>query len=157
MSDKYRASVHEAGHVVVSYLSEASTPTSAEVYFDAGVWKGKTDTGPPSLATSSSTAHEVMVGYAGSKAEELLLGSSNSAAKSNDEARIRQVLSAAGTPPEDWSAIMGGGAAAAATLVAQNLEAVNAVADALFQSSSGNLTDSEIAALIGASNPVRAI
>ena len=157
MDEKYRASVHEAGHVVVSYLSNASTPTSAEVYLDAGIWRGKTDTGPPSLATPSSAAHEVMVGYAGSKAEELLLGNPNSAAKSNDETRIRQMLSAAATPPEDWPMIMGSGAAAADTLVTQNLEAVKATADALFQSSSGSLPAPEIAALIKASNSVRAV
>ncbi len=145
MDEKYRASVHEAGHVVVSYLSDASAPSSAEVYLDEGVWRGKTDTGPPSLATPSSAAHEVMVGYAGGKAEEVLLGSSNSTAKSNDETRIRQVLSAAETPPEYWPMIMGSGAAAADTLVAQNLEAVKAIAGALSQSSSGKLTAAEIA------------
>jgi hypothetical protein len=142
---------------VVAYLSDASTPSSAEVYLDAGGWRGKTDTGPPSLATAASAAHEVMVGYAGSKAEELLLGGSNAAAKSNDETRIRQMLSAAETPPEDWPLIMGNGAAAAETLGAQNLEAIKAVADALFHSSSGKLKAAEIAALVDASNPVRAL
>jgi len=104
-----------------------------------------------------TTAHQTMVRYAGSKAEELLLGSPNSAAESNDETRIRQMLSAAQTPPEDWPMVMGSGAAAADTLVAQNLEAVKAVADDLFQSSSAKLTAPEIAALIEASNPVRAM
>ena len=101
-ADKYRACVHEAGHAVLASKSDAANPERVWVAQKERTWVGVTYKSNPNLEEPDGLQAEIVAAWGGCQAEEVVLGSCNAVAASNDEALIERMLLLSAVPAANW-------------------------------------------------------
>ncbi len=129
--NKRRACVHEAGHAVLAVKSDASNPERVWIEEEDGVWLGRTWKPNPNLSPGEGLVGEVIAGWGGCQAEEVVCPPYNRVAAAKDEATIDDMLRAAAAPVADWSKIKLPAKVRANDLAGQYEVAIEAVADHL--------------------------
>ena len=145
--NKRRACVHEAGHAVLSIKSEASNPGRVWIEEIDGVWLGRTWKPDPFLTPGEALVSEIISGWGGCQAEEVVCPPYNPEAAAKDEAEMDAMLRAAEIPVADWCEIKLRAKVRANDLAGQYEVAIEAVAAHLEEHESID-SESELIAIV---------
>lgn len=146
--EKRRAAVHEAGHAVLSVVSEAANPGAIWLRKESdGRWVGRTYKPHLNDASLEQLADEGRAIVGGSKAEEIVLGSADPVSANRDVEVLRQVLEENNIPRGEQRQIVALIQSTALDLASDHEESIRRVADALEEK--GSLSQAALHQLVG--------